>query len=461
MADNIANSTQSSNVQTVGNKTALVTQEMTLRSVDRSKKNVRTWRTSIVAADSVYNPQNAPLQDLMVDIMLDGHLSGIVRKRVASVCNKKLVFKKGEDKRDEFDTLIKSKSFRDCKKEFVLSKFYNVSGLEFVPGPKFAFNRIPRKHIKTKTQKITYEQWDNDNGIFWPDYKNIMVIYEEGDLGLLTICGFYALLKKGAISTWAEYIELFGSPVMIMKYKGHDLQSKKAGDKILEQAGNSMKICLPEEMGFDMKDGKASNGDGQLQEKFIERMNQEMSLAVLGNSETSTNGKGGTGAKTWIHSEEQKQLIKDDMDDLLDILNSDQFLSLLQSYGYDTAGGNFEYVGEVDIDFLQQKMKIDLPLIQAGLPVSAKYLYETYNIPMPEPGEQLVVLGSAQEPDGDETEPDADEKPAPKIPGKQPAKPKPKKTAEPAQMAMTPDQVKMMMQQTLSDFFATALSTEG
>ncbi len=455
-----ANSTQTVNVpQDNGTQETRITEEMVLRSNNRTKKDVGTWRTGIVSAESVYRPNFVPLFDMHTDILLDAHLSGLIKKRVASVINKKLVFKVGEKKVDEMDKLIDSKVFSDVRRQFIMSKMHGRSGLEFVPGKKLAFNEVPRKHIDMKNQLITREQWGGE-GVFYPDFWNLWVIGDPNDLGLLTICGFYALLKKGAISNWAEYVELYGSPVMVLKYGGNDLQSKKQAKDIIDKSGNSLKIAITKEMDFQIVDGKTSNGDGSLQDTFVERLNQEMSLIITGNTETSTNGKGGTGAKSLVHQNEQKQLTKEDMDFELDMLNSDKFLGILARYGYKVGDGHFEYVGEVDVDFLQQKIKVDLPLLQAGLPVSAKYLYETYNIPMPEPGEQLVILGSTQEPDGDETEPDADEaKPAPK--GKLAKAAPKKKPAAPATMAMTPDQVQAMMQQTLTDFFGSALSIEG
>ncbi|WP_161499395.1 phage portal protein family protein [Flavipsychrobacter stenotrophus] len=446
MSKKPVNSTQTSNEPQTGKGQVQVTQEMVLRSVNRSKKDVRTWRTAIVAAESVYVPNTVPLYDLYTDILLDAHLSGLIKKRISSVRNKKMVFKVGEDKVDEMDSLIQSKAFSDVIKQIMLAKMWGISGMEFIPGERLTFNEIPRKHIKTKTQKIVYEQWDNDNGVFYPDYQNIWVVGEPGDLGLLSICGFYALLKKGAISHWAEYVELYGSPVMVLKYGGNDLQSRKVGQGIVDKAGNSLKIVIPKEMDFQLVDGKTSNGNGDLQEKIVERLNQEMSLIITGNTETSTNGKGGTGGKSVVHSNEQKQLIKDDMDDVLDLLNSDKFLAILATYGYPVTGGNFEYVGEIDIEFLQQKIRVDLPLLQAGLPVSAKYLYETYNIPMPEKGDQIVILSGAPSTDPEETGEEPTEPTTPK--------PATREKTPPAEKPLTASDVKAM----LTDFFANALT---
>ena len=405
----LASATQDANKPVTDTVTKSVTPEVIIRTIDRSKKDVNVWRTGIIAFESVYYPNQRILFDLYSDILLDGHLSGIIKKRIAQVKNKKLSFKVGEDKIDEMDKTITSKAFRDMITQFILAKVWGLSGLEFVPGEKLAFNEIPRKHIKRKTQMITYEQTGLTDGISYADLANVWIIGEPHDMGLLVICGFYALLKKKTISNWAEYIELFGSPVMILKYKGHDLQARKAGERIVEKAGNSMKIVIPEEMGFDMKDGKMSNGDGQLQETFVERMNQEMSMIILGNTDTSTKGAGSHG-KAETHSEEQKQLMKDDMDDIIDLLNSDHFMNILRSYNLPVEGGRFEYDGEADMAYLEKKLKIDIPLItQTGLKVSKKYLYDTYFIPEPEDGDDCIELMPKLGQPENENEPDIED----------------------------------------------------
>ncbi len=366
-----------------GTKVEIVTQNISVRSIDRSKKDVSTWRNSHIAAESTINPNRTRLYDVYEDIMLDGFLFGIVSKRIDAVLNKKLCFKKDDTEVEGMEPVVRSRVFRDIIKEILLSKFWGISGLEFVPGRELYFRRIPRKHIKPKWQKITI----NESGTEGWDYtklKNIWVVGDADDLGLLLPCGFYALLKKGAIADWAEYVEIFGSPMIVMTYDAGDTQTDKALDRVLDNIGNSMRIKLPKQAGLDVKDGKTSNGDGKLQDTFRQAMNQEMSIIILGNTETTSSGKGSGYAQSKTHAEQQLQITKTDMVDVLDYLNTPHFMDILRSYGLPVEGGHFVYDKEIDIDYMAHKITVDKELHAMGFTPDAGYIAETYAIELTE-----------------------------------------------------------------------------
>lgn len=360
-------------------KIELITQNISVRSIDRSKKDVSTWRNAHISAESVTNPNRTRLYDVYEDVLLDGHLTGIISKRIDTVLNKNLLFKRDRQTVDGMDKIINSKAFRDIVTEILLSKMWGISGMEFVPGDKIAFRRIPRKHIKPRWGIIAMEEHARQ-GIQYDGLANVWVIGDPEDLGLLLKCGFYALLKKGAITDWAEYIEVFGSPIMLMTYDAGDTQTDLALDKVLDNIGNSMRIKIPRQAGFDIKDGKASNGDGKLQETFRNAMNEEMSTIILGNTETTTSSSSSGYAQSSVHAEQQMQIIRSDMMYVLDHLNTGHFQNILRSYGLPVDGGSFCYDKEIDIAYMAQKILIDKELAAMGLSISKQYLYDTYSV---------------------------------------------------------------------------------
>ena len=382
--------------------------EVHITQIDRSPKTVKLLRQAHIAAESPFYPSEARLYDIMEDVLIDGHLSGIVEKRIDQVINKTLLFRKGNDDVPEMDAaFLKTPARRAVMKALMERKLFGRVGMEFIPGDRIQFNEIPRKHIKLKTRKIVPEQWMQDEGLNIDDFPNVWVLGKPNEFGLLHKCAYYALLKRGMFGDWASYIELYGSPVIILKYEGTNRDDKLAGEAIIKKSGNSQKLLIPKSMDWDMKDGKASNGDGKLQEIFRLATNQEMSLIVLGNTETSASGQHGSEGKSKTHSEQQKEIMKSDMEYILDELNSDHFLNILRSYGMPVDGGYFEFDKEVDIEYLKEKIKIDLPLIkEMGLKVATSYLYETYNIPQPKPDEECIDI----EPAGSEEDPDNEKK---------------------------------------------------
>ena len=128
---------------------AIVVQDMTLVSPDRNTADVGKLKAAIQRAESITLPKRVQLYDIYNHITtIDGHLSGIIEKRVAAVQNKSLYYKDKKGRRvDAFDTLISSQRFSDLIKLIIESKLWGISGVEFIVGSRFDFEEVPRKHI--------------------------------------------------------------------------------------------------------------------------------------------------------------------------------------------------------------------------------------------------------------------------------------------------------------------------
>jgi hypothetical protein len=390
---------------TKGKQQPLVVNDIRVQSVNRSNKNVNEWRNAHKAAESIHTPNRTRLYDLYEDVILDGHLTGLLSKRINSVLNKELEYLDSSGKRiTELDGLIHSMPFRQLVTLILESQFWGISGAEFIPGAELTIAAIPRKHIKPEFGIISYEQSSYTEGIPYADVSNLWIIGEPTNLGLLLQCAPYVLYKKDNMADWANYIELFGQPMRIVKYSAHDEQTKIELKQVLDEAGSALALMIPKEADFEMKDGKQSNGDGQLQERFKDSLNQEMSLVVLGNTETSTNGKTGSQAKSVVHQKQQNEITQSDLWLVTSYLNSPHFQRILQSYGYKvTNGGRFAFTKEIDVAALKERMDIDKELATL-IPMSDDYFYENYGVPKPDNYNELKKAQS--------------EKPKPTKPGK-------------------------------------------
>lgn len=399
----------------------LVIQDITIRNVDRTPKDVGKWRTAHITASSVHYPNRTQLYDLYADIILDGHLFGIIyNKRIATVRNKVLSFVKNGKKVDEMDTFINSKVFRDIKTKILEAPAYGVSGMQFIPGEDVAFEEIPRKHIKPEFGVIAKEQSDY-TGYEYSKLPLVMVVGEKYDLGYLLVCAFYALIKKGDFSDWAQFVEIFGQPIRVIKYDAYDNKTKIELKQVLDESGSSLALMIPKQADFEIMDGKGANGDGKLQESLKTACNDEMSVTVLGVTETTTSSKSSGYAQSDTHQKQQSEVVKDDMTYLLDYVNSSQFLSILKSYGLPVDGGAFEFKKEIDLEALKVRKEIDM-FVSGKVPVSDDYFYDTYGIPKPDNYDELKAKM-------EERSEMALQQQQPPAPGKPP---KPGKTGKPA-----------------------------
>ncbi|MCD6011653.1 MAG: hypothetical protein K0Q79_1515 [Flavipsychrobacter sp.] len=377
-----------------GGETKIVINELQVRQVVRNVLEIQDWRNALTGADSRYNPNRTRLYDIYSDILLDGHLSGIVTKRIDAVLNKPLFYKSADGNVvDAMTKFIRSWEFRKVMHYILDTLFWGITGIEFVPGAEFRARLIPRKHIKPKTQIISIEQNSQDEGIPYTALDNVWVIGEAEDLGLLLKCAPHVIYKRGMFGDWSQYIEVFGIPIRTMHYDANDQQTKLELKQVLDGSGSALSMMIPKGVEFKIEDGKTSNGDGKLQDTFNRALNNELSIIVLGNTETTTssNYSGASLAKSKVHLEQQNEIAKNDIAYLCAQLNAPHFHKILQSYGLPVAeAGYVEINKDIDIDFLAQRVQIDTALLNAGVQLTQEYFRETYNLPKPEAGETLV-----------------------------------------------------------------------
>lgn len=366
--------------------------DLTVVSPDRNRKDVQSLKTSVVSAEQVYFPNRVLLYDLYHDVYtMDGFLRGIIGKRIDAVLNKKLKFldKSGKEV-EEISKLMRSNAGRELITKILESIIWGISGVEFKIGGAFEWEEIPRKHIKPEKGIITKSQYGAtvESGFKIDDLPFAWVIGKKDDLGLLLACSLYAIYKRGNFGDWAQYVEIFGQPVRIMTYDAYDTKTKEELRKILHESGNSLAMMIPKQAEFSMLDGKQSNGDGKLQESFKNACNSEMAIAILGNTETTSSSKGSGYAQSKEHAEQQDEITASDLIFVENCLNSEKFLTILKSYGYDVEGGAFEYDLDLNLTKLKVRLEIDL-VVSSKVPVADDYWYETYRVPKPDNYDEL------------------------------------------------------------------------
>ncbi|MDR0814770.1 MAG: DUF935 domain-containing protein, partial [Bacteroidales bacterium] len=240
-------------------KQKLIINDFTQVAPDRNRKDMATLKQAVERAESVFCKNRYRLYDLYHDIItIDGHLSGIIQKRKDFVLNKKIRFiDKTNTKVDAFDTLIYSAKFNSLLNVLLDSKFWGISGFEFIPGKEFDFVEIPRKHIRPEDGLLVKSQYDNA-GMPIADFPFVWTVGKKDDLGLLLKCSMYALYKRSGIGDFAQYVEIFGQPVRIITYDAYDTQTKNELDKILKESGGALTMMIPKQAQFQMLDGKTS-----------------------------------------------------------------------------------------------------------------------------------------------------------------------------------------------------------
>ena len=369
-------------------KTVIV-QQIVQVAPDRQRKDVGTLKQAIERAESVHLPNRYRLYDLYNDVIsLDGHLSGLLEKRTKAVVNKRIIFIDSQGKKvDAMDGLIGSTEFEQLIETIMGTIYWGTSAVEFIVGSEFKFLPIDRRHIRPEKHQIALSQYDAQ-GIDIDTLPQVWFMGKQNDFGRLLQCSMFALYKRSGFGDFAQYVEIFGQPVRVVKYDAYDKKTQEELRKAIDESGSSLVMMIPKQADFTMLDGKTSNGTGELQERLINLCNQEMSIAILGNSETTTSSKSSGYAQAEIHASQQMEITLSDMRYVVNMLNSSFFFHILEGYGYPVSGGRFQFEQEQDLAKLKARLEIDREVAQR-VPVSDDYWYETYGLPKPDNYDEL------------------------------------------------------------------------
>ncbi len=423
----------------------ILIQKLDIRPIARTSQDIDKWRAALQAAEAI-NQNRVQLYDLYADVLLDGTLKNLVAKRILGVTKTKLRFvnNNGEQVK-EMDDLLKTASFRTLRKEIQKQKAWGISVIELgIKQDKFHVYSVPRKHINPKTGTISTHQYDFGNGTNYlnPPFSNyVFQVGDSDDLGYILEAAQYVIYKRGGFGDWAQFSQLFGMPFREARYDGFNENVRLQLIKTLEEMGSAGFAVLPKEAELTLHEAKNSNGSANLYDLLRQACNQEMSVLILGQTETTTKTAGKLGGNDDTHEQTEDDINTDDKLDELSILN-EKVKPILLNLGYPAEG---EFMYEPEVEKLTIKEAVDVIKTakkELGLPVSDDHIYEITGIPKPA---NYAAIKKEME---------VDKKAQQTIQQQQQQQPKPKAPANKEAQATLSTWDKFQMY--ISDFFAQA-----
>lgn len=378
------------------------------------KKDIGVWQAARQQALHVQSPRRLRLYEVYADVMLDTHLTGIVRKRILKVTNKPFeLIDKNDERAYDLEKMLKKSWFRSFMTYAMESIFYGHSLIEFywdIKNKKIDFCQlIPREHVSPEKGQILLQWGDYEGPSFTEGELSEWVIPIGGNegLGLLDGISPIALIKKNAIGAWSEFLELFGIPFRSAKTNSYDVEVRNQIESMLEGMGGSAWALFPEGTDFEIH----SNGQTDSYRVFdmmIERANSEMSKAILG--QTMTTDDGSSKSQSEVHQLSEDEITDDDMMFIKDVIN-DQLMPFLISKGYPLEGVEFRWQAQEN-QSVSEKWAIDSGIIDRydkviAHPLLSQHIENTYGIEMDEPKEKEEGHEQVTQPeDSQETDPE-------------------------------------------------------
>lgn len=356
--------------------------------------DMNAYMQSVKAAKGIDFSNRARLYDMYDSASLDLHLSGVIAKRMRGVTKIPIEFRRNGVPDDVINNQIKSPWFKQLRKDLVMSEFWGFTLVQFYLNEEgnIRYDLINRKHYDPIHRKLLKYQGSMD-GVPIDDFPDMLFVGSERDLGIYAELLPAVLYKRGDMSDWAQFCNIFGMPIREYTYDAGDEEARRRVIADARQQGANAAYIHPKESELKLVEAGNKTGSSDLYRTFAEYWDSKMSIRVLGNTLTTDAKSTGTQALGSVHKEEEDEMNSDDRDFILDILNYDM-RPVFASLGFNVEGGEFVYAKKDKINPAQQ-IDIVQKLSSMGLPIDDDYLYETFCVAKPDNYKQLKEAAKA------------------------------------------------------------------
>ncbi len=350
--------------------------------------DMNAYMQSVKAARGIDFSNRARLYDMYDSASLDLHLSGVIAKRMRGVTKIPIEFRRNGVPDDAINNQIKSPWFKQLRKDLVMSEFWGFTLVQFYLNEEgnIRYDLINRKHYDPIHRKLLKYQGSMD-GVPIDDFPDMLFVGSERDLGIYAELLPAVLYKRGDMSDWAQFCNIFGMPIREYTYDAGDEEARRRVIADARRQGANAAYIHPKESELKLVEAGNKTGSSDLYRAFAEYWDSKMSIRVLGNTLTTDAKSTGTQALGSVHKEEEDEMNSDDRDFILDILNYDM-RPIFASLGFNLEGGEFVYAKKDKINPAQQ-IDIVQKLSSMGLPIDDDYLYETFCVAKPDNYKQL------------------------------------------------------------------------
>ena len=352
------------------------------QTLHRTRQDIGKWRAAVLQAESLHYPNRQELYRLYKDVVLDAHLTGLINTRKYQILQSEFkVVDKADNEIEDKTELLKQKWFYDFVDNALDSMYWGFSLIQFGRLQNNVFDSVdlvPRQYVKQEFD-IVVETPSAITGENYLDakYKQWVIgIGQKRDLGLLAKAAPYVLWKKGAMQAWAEFTEIFGTPIRIGKTNVRDEVTRSNMEGFLKNMGVAAYGVFDTNDLIELVESNRSDAFDVF-DKLIERCNSELSKLILGQTGT-TDEKSYSGSAN-VH-ERILNMYGEQDEVFIENVFTYQLIPLLNAQGLGFEGLRIE-TEEDDKFTYSEKAKIDLELLKY-YDIPADYIEKEYGTPV-------------------------------------------------------------------------------
>lgn len=350
----------------------------------RIRQDIGKWRTAITAAESVFNPQRYQLYQVYIDVVLDAHLTACIQNRKNLTLGRKFKFVSKDGKvNEEATALLETKWFRDFVNLALDSQYWGYSLIQLgdVTDAGFAsVELVPRINVKPEFHIVV----DNYAAMTGTDYAEepfkdwCVGVGDCKDLGLLMKAAPYVLWKRLSMGGWAEYSEIFGTPLRIAKTNVRDAETYNNAKNFMQNMGVATWGVFDKDDEVEFLETSRTDAS-KVYNDLVERCNSEISKLILGSTALLDE-------KSFVGSAEVQERVVNryaELDEhfLENVVNL-QLKPLMELHGFPVKELTFEISDSEQLTHAD-KAKFEIELLKTGkYSIDPQYIEKTYGIPV-------------------------------------------------------------------------------
>ena len=327
------------------------------------------------------------------ELLCDPHVFACTQSRKAGVLSLDWEINRGLDKdqnAEDVENLLKKLDLQKIISDILDATQFGFQPLEII------WKRDKSGHIMPERVTAKPPEWfcfDDDNNLKFrtkenyygeivPDKKFLLAQNNpsyNNPYGERTLSRVFwnVTFKKGGLKFWVVFTEKYGMPHLIGKHpRGSTKEETNSLADMLEDMVQDAIAVIPDDSSIEIQEASKSSS-AEIYEKLIDKMNTEISKAILGQTLTTEIGSTGSYAASNTHMQVRQDIIDSDKKLVEGVINK------LIQWIYEINFANaevpvFELYEPEDVDLtLAQRDKI---LSDTGVKFTKEYFIKNYGL---------------------------------------------------------------------------------
>ena len=327
------------------------------------------------------------------ELLCDPHVFACTQSRKAGVLSLDWEINRGLDKdqnAEDIENLLKKLDIQKLMSDILDATQFGFQPLEIM------WKREKSGHIMPERVTAKPPEWfcfDDDNNLKFrtkenyygeivPDKKFLLAQNNpsyNNPYGERTLSRVFwnVTFKKGGLKFWVVFTEKYGMPHLIGKHpRGSTKEETNSLADMLEDMVQDAIAVIPDDSSIEIQEASKSSS-AEIYEKLIDKMNTEISKAILGQTLTTEIGSTGSYAASNTHMQVRQDIVDSDKKLVEGVIN--QLIQWIYEINFANAEVPvFELYEPEDVDLtLAQRDKI---LSDTGVKFTKEYFIKNYGL---------------------------------------------------------------------------------